>query len=100
MSRSYRHTPVAGPRANKFFKKQANRIVRRNKLNMNLNQKASYKKQYEQWKIREYKILNLTFRDYVRECRIKWNTYDKFKGVSFYGINELKKDYNRIYLRK
>ena len=47
MSRSYKHTPYCGGK-NKFSKNQANRKVRRNKMNLSLP-KSGYKKVYCSW---------------------------------------------------
>lgn len=52
MSRSYKHEPTCGGK-NKFCKKQANRRVRRNKMDLELS-KGGYKKVYCSWEICDY----------------------------------------------
>ena len=52
MSKSYKHEPTAGGK-NKFCKKQANRRVRRNKMELETS-KGGYKKIYCSWEICDY----------------------------------------------
>ena len=52
MSRSYKHEPICGGK-NKFCKNQANRRVRRNKMDLELS-KGGYTKVYCSWEICDY----------------------------------------------
>lgn len=52
MSRSYKHTSFCGG-TNKFFKKYANRRVRRKKMDLILP-KGSYRKVSDSWQIKDY----------------------------------------------
>lgn len=72
MSRSYKHEPVCGGK-NKFYKKQANRRVRRNKMDLELP-KGGYKKVYCSWEICDY-FDRSTWKEY---WEFEWRSYFKF----------------------
>lgn len=65
MSRSYKHEPVCGGR-DKFYKKQANRKVRRNKMDLKLS-KGGYRKVYDSWVIRDY-FSRRTWKEFWHRC--------------------------------
>lgn len=90
MSRSYKHTPRAGDKKDKFFKRYANKKLRRNKLNHNL-QNSSYKKNFPTWDICDYESVNKSFEQYV---------YNRKKYKTFTNIKDEKEAYNKMYIRK
>lgn len=65
MSRSYKKTPRCGDTKDKFFKKYANRKVRRNNTN-HYNHK-SYKKLSCSWDICDYETVGRTFEEYWKK---------------------------------
>jgi hypothetical protein len=69
MSRSYKHEPTCGGK-NKFCKNQANRRVRRNKIDLELS-KGGYKKVYCSWEICDY-FSRCTWEEYWES---KWRSY-------------------------
>ena len=101
MSRSYKHTPYVGDKKSKFFKNYANRKLRRNKLNHNLQYKA-YRKNFCSYDICDFYWRFNNFEDYYR-WRLKHH-YDGLWGFHDYGPppsrKECWKDYVKYYTRK
>ena len=79
MSRSYRKNPVIkdryGTKALQFFKRQANKKIRNSD---NVSQHNHYKKNYEQWKIHDYKC-RITYDDLLK----MWNNPDSWLHIKF-----------------
>lgn len=101
MSRSYKHKPVCGGR-NKFCKNQANRRVRRNKMDLELS-KGGYKKVYCSWEIRDFYSYS-SWLDYWRHC---WERYEYFlyncpnsKWAKVPDYDECYRDWWRAYRMK
>ena len=69
MSRSYKHTPICGGKY-KFAKNQANRKVRRNKMDLNVSH-GGYKKVYCSWEICDFLSL-CSWEEYWRR---EWDIY-------------------------
>lgn len=69
MSRSYKHEPTCGGK-NKFCKKQANRRVRRNKMDLE-SSKGGYRKVYDSWEICDY-FDRSTWKEYWES---EWRSY-------------------------
>lgn len=72
MSRSYKHEPTCGGK-NKFCKNQANRRVRRNKMDLELS-KGGYKKVYCSWEICDF-FGRCTWEEYWEN---EWERYRYF----------------------
>lgn len=97
MSKSYKHTPYCG-RKNKFSKKQANRMVRRYKIDLSLP-KGGYKKIYCSWKIRDYWNGFITVDEYYTTKVKYWYSWSH-KYESYPDYNEVKNHYMKYYIRK
>ena len=97
MSRSYKHTPDCG-RKNKFSKKQANRRVRRNKMDLSLP-KGGYKKIYCSWEICDSWDGFITVDEhYTTKVKYWYSWSHKYEPYPDY--NKTKNDYMRYYIRK
>lgn len=97
MSRSYKHTPYCGGK-NKFSKKQANRRVRRYKMDLSLP-KSGYKKVYCSWEIRDYWDGFMNFNEYYNDSIRRWSDWG-WKYEPYPDYNETKNDYMKYYIRK
>ena len=103
MSRSYKHTPYAGDKKDKFLKKYANRKLRRKKLTHDLQYK-SYRKDFCSWEICDfYWIETKSFEEYYKsqvehwlENRCLWYMQDE----PFPTKEECWKIYQKVYIRK
>lgn len=99
MSRSYKHTPRSGQRKNKFIKQYANRKLRREKLKEETPQYGGYRKRTEWWDICDYETVGETFERYYAseiDCWYRWEHQYK----PFPDRKELKKEYDKYYIRK
>ena len=76
MSRSYKHTPIS-VYTNKFLKKYANRVVRRQKMNLKVS-KGGYKKVFDSWEIKDDCFWS-DWKDYWK-MEQKYFYYFKMKG--------------------
>lgn len=98
MSRSYKHTPYCGDEKNKFFKRYANRKLRRNKLKHNLQYK-SYRKNFPSWDICDYYSIYFGFEDYYKIHLRMW--YDFNRNPEDKPTREqCWKDFKKYYLNK
>ena len=66
MSRSYKKTPRSGDTKDKFFKRYANRRLRRRKLDIDLQHK-SYKKDFCSYDICDYETVGTSFEEFWRD---------------------------------
>ena len=99
MSRSYKKTPRSGDTKDKFFKRYANRRLRRRKLDIDLQHK-SYKKDFCSYDICDYETVGTSFENFWRD-RVKWwHAWRKYYNEPFPTREEAWKDYNRWYKRK
>ena len=98
MSRSYKKTPRSGDRKDKFFKRYANRVVRHNKTESNLNY-SSYKKRFCHYDICDYEDVGTTFEQFWRQCIHSWHLWG-FRHEPYPTREQAYKDYCRWYLRK
>lgn len=78
MSRSYKKTPVSkwGGRAGgtrKYWKRQANRKVRKNKIAK--NKSKHYKRVFESWNIRDYRFYKRNSDFQCEEGLVIWEKY-------------------------
>lgn len=95
MSRSYKKTPRSGDTKDKFFKRYANRRLRRRKLDIDLQHK-SYKKDFCSYDICDYETVGTSFEEFWRDRVKKWHS----GRIHFPTREEAWKDYNRWYKRK
>ena len=70
MSRSYKKTPRSGEKKNRYLKKYANRIYRRDKFNV--LPYSSYKKNFCSYDICDYETVGYTFEDWWRDTLKSW----------------------------
>ena len=103
MSRSYKHTPYCGLRKDKFFKKYANRKLRRRKLEHDLQYK-SYRKDFCSWEICDYyEIQTRNFEEYYKSCIQRWYEWQSMwwmRDEPFPTREECWKEYQKTYIRK
>jgi hypothetical protein len=78
MSRSYKKHPVCTDHHDKWRKKLANKLVRRQS---ELYQNNSYKKLYDSWDICDYKFYT-SFTEYWTICLRNWERFGKSYGLS------------------
>lgn len=97
MSRSYKKTPRSGDRKDKFFKKYANRVVRRDKYN-NLQYNA-YRKKFCRWDICDYEDVGTTFEQFWRRCIRSWYLWGHY-NEPYPTREQAYEDYCRWYKRK
>lgn len=99
MSRSYKKTPRCGDTKDKFFKRYANRRLRRKKLDIDLQHK-SYKKDFRSYYICHYETVGPSFEEFWCN-RVKWwHSWRKYYNDPFPTKEEAWKDYNHWYKRK
>jgi hypothetical protein len=62
MSKSYKHTPCVKQqgRSKKFYKKYANKKIRRKQLNEDIPDGSSYRKLFESWDICDYRFFPMS----------------------------------------
>lgn len=103
MSRSYKHTPYCGDKKDKFFKRYANRRLRKKKL-IHDYQHKSYRKDFEPYTICDYYFIETrNFEDYYRrevQRWQRWGIYSWGKKEPFPTREEVWKEYNKWYVRK
>ena len=95
MSRSYKHTPRCGDRKGPDNKRLANRKVRRKKLSEDFPQYSGFKKLYERWDICDYEEVGVNFEAY---CSQRWQRW--YRSEPLPGLGELRKEYEKYYVRK
>ena len=99
MSRSYKKTPRSGDTKDKFFKRYANRRLRRRKLDIDLQHK-SYKKDFCSYDICDYESVGTSFENFWRD-RVKWwHSIRRHYDEPYPNREDALKDYNRWYKRK
>lgn len=91
MSRSYKKTPRCGDRKDQFFKKYANRKLRRDKFH-NLEHK-SYKKNFCSYDICDYQTVGETFQEYWNRCVQSWQQWRHL----YEDFPDREKEYRRWY---
>ena len=91
MSRSYKKTPRCGDTKDKFFKKYANRKVRRN--NANHYNHNSYKKLSSSWDICDYETVGRTFEEYWKQTLQDWHQF----GYKYEPYPSYEEEYRRWF---
>lgn len=100
MSRSYKRTPRSGDRKDKFYKKYANRRLRRLPIEEpNLNHKT-YKKVSCSYNICDYESVGTSFEDYWQGLLNNWHRWRKGLGYPPPDRDEAYKEYCHWFLRK
>ena len=101
MSRSYKHTPFCDSTNNlrKFWKKQFNHKLRRLNLTDDYPH-CSYKKVGDQWLLRDFKEVGITFEEYYRRRVRAWHTAHTHSSVPYPDREECYKEYVKYFLRK
>ena len=100
MSRSYKHTPRAGDKKDKFFKRYANRKVRRLPIDEHPSKGKIYKKVYHSYSICDYQTVGISFENYWERLVKSWHSRGRRCGDPFPNREEAYKDYCRWFLRK
>ena len=100
MSRSYKHTPRSGDTKDKFFKKYANRCVRRLPLDEPPLNNKSYKKTCCSWNICDYETVGTSFEEYWAGLVKSWHKWKKYFDYPFPDRDKAYQDYCRWYIRK
>lgn len=99
MSRSYKRTPRSGDRKDKFFKKYANRKVRRLPMDEHPLKGNAYKKVFPSYEICDYETVGIDFEQYW-ECLVKrWHEWD-WRSEPFPDRVEAYQNYFRWFIRK
>ena len=102
MSRSYKRIPRSGDIKDKFFKRYANRRLRRKPID-DVLQNKSYKKDFCSYDICDYESVGTSFERYYQR-RIRWWFRSAFRGYKnngpFPSREQCKKDYDRFFKRK
>ena len=100
MSRSYKKTPRAGEKKNRFFKKYANRKFRRKVNDETVLKHNSYKKNFCYYDICDYEDVGTTFEQYYRG-RIKWwRIFSCYSNEPFPTREKAWQEYLRYFIRK
>ena len=99
MSRSYKKTPRCGDKKDKYFKKYANKRLRRKKLTHEFKHK-SYKKDLCSYNICDYEQIGTTFTEYYSICVSNWYRWKKILKNDFPERDKKYQDYMRWFVRK
>lgn len=99
MSRSYKHTPRAGSTKDKYFKKYANRKIRRLPMDEHPLNGNTYKKVFASYEICDYETVGMSFEQYW-ECLVKrWYAWT-WQSEPFPNRDEAYQEYCRWFIRK
>lgn len=101
MSRSFKHTPYCGDKKSKFFKRYANRKLRRKKFEHNLQNK-SYRKDFCYYDICDYYTIETDNFEiyYLKQIELwqKWRAWGD--DIPYPTREECWKEYHKWYIRK
>lgn len=98
MSRSYKHTPRAGDKKDKFFKKYANHKVRHLPMDEHPTKGKIYKKVYHSYGICDYQTVGISFEKYWERLVKRW--HEEGCDKPFPDREIAYKDYCRWFRRK
>ena len=98
MSRSFKHTPRSGDTKDKFFKRYANRKVRRLPIDERPKGNA-YKKVFCHYDICDYETVGTSFEQYWESLVKRWYEWE-WKYFEFPDRDEAYQEYCRWFLRK
>ena len=99
MSRSYKHTPRSGDTKDKFFKKYANRRVRRLPTDEHPLKGKAYKKVFCQYDICDYETVGTSFEQYWESLVKRWYNWE-WRYAEFPDREEAYQEYCRWFIRK
>ena len=98
MSRSFKHTPRSGDTKDKFFKRYANRKVRR--LPIDEHPKGNtYKKVFCHYDICDYETVGISFEQYWESLVKRWYNWE-WRYSEFPDREEAYQEYCRWFIRK
>ena len=98
MSRSFKHTPRSGDTKDKFFKRYANRKVRRLPIDERPKGNA-YKKVFCQYDICDYETVGTSFEQYWESLVKRWYEWE-WKYFEFPKRDKAYQEECRWFLRK
>ena len=98
MSRSFKHTPRSGDTKDKFFKRYANRKVRRLPIDEHLKGNT-YKKVFCQYDICDYETVGISFEQYWESLVKRWYNWE-WRYSEFPDREEAYQEYCRWFIRK
>lgn len=99
MSRSYKKTPRSGDTKDKFFKRYANRRLRRKPID-DVLQNKSYKKDFCSYDICDYEEVGTSFEQFYFHCVRSWYRWRRYNNEPFPTREEAWKEYLKWYKRK
>jgi hypothetical protein len=99
MSRSYKKTPRAGMRKDRAYKKYANRKLRRNKLDNELQHNA-YRKNFMTYDICDYQVVGTSFEEYYASQVRHWHEWMWQYNVPFPDKEKLYREWYKYYKGK
>ncbi len=100
MSRSYKHTPRAGQPKDRFYKKYANRKVRRLPLDKQPKNGREYRKVFCHYDICDYETVGITFEEYWASLVKSWHRWKKEFNYPYPDREQAYQEYCRWFLRK
>lgn len=98
LSRSRKHTPRSGDKKSKFFKRYANRKIRKLPLEEFYSHKT-YKKVFCSYDICDYESVGTTFEEYWKQ-KIKWWHIWRYKYEPYPSKAQAYKEYYKYFLKK
>ena len=100
MSRSYKKTPRSGDQKDREMKRAANRKFRRNKnFDETLNHKQ-YRKYFCSYDICDYETIGETFEEYYQRIVNNWYRWEQYYNIPFPDKKQIKKEYDKWFIRK
>ena len=100
MSRSYKHTPRAGMKKDKFFKRYANRRLRHKSIDEQVFQHRNFKKDFCKWNICDYEEVGITFEVFYRQRIRAWYRWQMYHNEPFPTREAAWQEYLKWYKRK
>ena len=99
MSRSYKHTPRSGNNKDQYFKRYANRRVRRLPIDEHPLKGNDYKKVFCQYEICDYETVGTSFEQYWESLVKRWYEW-MWRSEPFPDRDEAYEEYRRWFIRK
>ena len=99
MSKSYKRTPRCGDRKDKYFKKYANRKVRRLPMDEHPLKGKTYKKVLHDYSICDYETVGISFEQYWERLVKRWYEWG-WRYCSYPDRDEAYQKYCRWFIRK
>ena len=99
MSRSYKHTPRSGDQKDRYFKRYANRRVRRLPIDEYPLKGKAYKKVLHDYSICDYETVGTSFEQYWESLVKRWYEW-MWRSEPFPDRDEAYEEYLRWFIRK